>query len=277
MAVRPPLRDAAVGRRQALLGAAWVTSIALPMQPATSSTVAPLVTSRARLGVTIGDAHPRFITVGLYGEEAPSSVALFMQLCTNSDGLTYQGSAVPRIERDRLVLMGRLAGGQAKTVERSIDITGYVRSNTVDRATSYVNNDANALSHDRAGLLSMRRGGGSFEFGLTPAPNPSLDRERLVVGEVLDGLDVLATLNELPTRGASKASEASGIASAFALRLELGAAIGLVLGLSGLGAPLGVTLGCLAAAAVGGDPRALPDLAYRPLTRVELKSAAVLD
>jgi len=74
-----------------------------------------------------------------------------------------------------------LSGGSTRSVDREIDATGYVRSEMVDRASAYTNDDANTLSHDRAGLLSMRRGGGSFEFGLTPAPNPVLDLARVRV------------------------------------------------------------------------------------------------
>ena len=84
----------------------------------------------------------------------------------------------------------------------------------VDRASAYTNDDANTLSHDRAGLLSMRRGGGSFEFGLTPAPNPALDATRLVIGEVSEdegegegGLRLVAALNAVPVRLPSPASE----------------------------------------------------------------------
>ena len=76
---------------------------------------------------------------------------------------------------------GSLSGGSTRSVDREIDATGYVRSEMVDRASAYTNDDANTLSHDRAGLLSMRRGGGSFEFGLTPAPNPVLDLARVRV------------------------------------------------------------------------------------------------
>mmetsp|Transcript_63468 Transcript_63468/g.153232 ORF Transcript_63468/g.153232 Transcript_63468/m.153232 type:complete len:108 (-) Transcript_63468:195-518(-) len=63
------------------------------------------------------------------------------------------------------------------------------------------NDDANDLSHDAAGLLSVRRGGGSFEFMLTPAANAKLDKEWLVIGQVTEpeGMQVLARLNSLPT------------------------------------------------------------------------------
>ena len=47
----------------------------------------------------------------------------------------------------------------------------------------------------------MRRGGGSFSFLLTPDANPALDREWIVIGQVLDNesMQILARLNSLPT------------------------------------------------------------------------------
>ena len=32
--------------------------------------------------------------------------------------------------------------------------------------------DANALTHDRAGVVSTRKGGGQFEFSVAPPPPP---------------------------------------------------------------------------------------------------------
>ena len=74
----------------------------------------PLITSRARLLIAIGDAPAQPLTLGLYGEAAPASVALFEGLCAgtlastlgNKD-LTYTGSSVSRIERDKLITGGR--------------------------------------------------------------------------------------------------------------------------------------------------------------------------
>ena len=74
----------------------------------------PLITSRARLLIAIGDAPPQPLTLGLYGEAAPASVALFEGLCAgtlastlgNKD-LSYAGSSVSRIERDKLITGGR--------------------------------------------------------------------------------------------------------------------------------------------------------------------------
>ena len=178
--------------------------------------------------MVIGNESPRLVRLGLYGDAAPASVATFRGLCTASlpgaPGLTYRGSTVSRVERDRYVLLGKLSGGEGRTFDREIDSTGFVRTTFVERADSYRNSDDNRLSHgDRAGLLSVKRGGGSFEFMLTLRPDAALDRERLVIGEVLpddDGVDggggggastALAAIGAVPTRAPS--GELSGLAS----------------------------------------------------------------
>ena len=129
-----------------------------------------LVTSRAKLMITIGNKPPREMLVGLYGETAPSSVALFNGLCAGTlpsvefqSTLSYAGSTASRIEKDRVIVLGKLGAGTAQYIERSIDGTGYVRSELVNRADSFNTTDDGAagveLPHDRRGLVSMRRAG----------------------------------------------------------------------------------------------------------------------
>lgn len=70
----------------------------------------------------------------------------------------------------------------------------------------------------------------------------------------------------------------SGFASLVGLRLGLALSIGGIIDYGlGLGAPVGILLGLGAAWAVGSDPRSQPDLAYRPLTKVRIVSAKVID
>ena len=245
----------------------------------------PPITRKARLDITIGDAPPRPLTIGLFGTAAPQSVAVFEGLCSGSlgDGLTYTGSSVSRIQRNKLIMGGSLAGGNAQVLDRTLDRTGYVRSERLNRADAYLNDDANDLSHDRAGLLSVPKGGGSFEFVLTPAANPELDATRIVIGtaNLDDGsLELISELNDLPARKPSAASEMGGVASLYGLRLGLG--FGLA-GLVGQGLQLtrrdalAVTaLGTGAASFIGSDPREQPDLSYRPLVKVRIVSSKVL-
>lgn len=90
-------------------------------------------------------------------------------------------------------------------------------------------------------------------------------------------LSLIAELDALPTRQPSKESQYSGLASLLGLRLGLGIGVGGLIGPGlGLGTVPAVALGLLAATAVGSDPRAAPDLAYRPLVKVRLVSADVV-
>ena len=109
-----------IGMRPTASGAllASLASVALPTAPRAAVFLAerssPQITSRARLFIAIGDAPPQPLTVDLYGEAAPASVKLFENLCAgtlastlgNKD-LTYAGSSVSRIQRDKLITGGR--------------------------------------------------------------------------------------------------------------------------------------------------------------------------
>ena len=150
-----------VSRRQLLSGLfASTLTVLPPAWPASASDAQ--ITSKARLSLAIGDAPIRYLNVGLYGGEAPASVKLFADMCGGKlgRGLTYSGSSISYIERGKVMLGGTPPGGTQKALEREIDKTGYVRSKMINLADEYTNDDRNALSHDRVGLLSMRRGGG---------------------------------------------------------------------------------------------------------------------
>lgn len=220
--------------------------------------VTPKVTSKARLRFSIGQAEPAEIIIGLYGKDAPDSVRLFEGLCGNGKlppELSYRSSQCTRIEKGKSILCGRLASGSAAKIEREIDATGYVRSTLVNLAEEYTTSDENTLSHDRQGLISMKKGGGSFEFVITPRANPSLDATNVVIGEVLDGSDVVAALDAVPSRKPSKDSEVGGLIFALGAYDEER---------------------YLSVAKAGGDPRARIETAYRPLQKVKITEATLL-
>jgi len=161
--------------------------------------LSPRVTSTATVDISIGGAAPKPLSLGLYGEAAPASVELFESLCTGRE-LSYVGSTAIRIEKDRAIVLGKLSGGTAQYIEKNIDSTGYVRSELVNRADSFVNDDSPPTAHDRGGLVSMRRGGRAFEFVVSPAANAALDADYIVVGEVSDGSSFVQELNTVPAR-----------------------------------------------------------------------------
>jgi cyclophilin family peptidyl-prolyl cis-trans isomerase len=76
--------------------------------------------------------------------------------------------------------------------------------------------ESGSLSHDAAGLLSVKRGGGSFDFGITTGVGSADDDAQFaVIGRVIDGLDSLAALDALPV---VKAADALSVEAASASR-----------------------------------------------------------
>jgi cyclophilin family peptidyl-prolyl cis-trans isomerase len=64
------------------------------------------------------------------------------------------------------------------------------------------NRDVNDIAHSVAGAVSVRRGGGAFEFSVNPQPaevGSELDLEDIVIGRVLEGMDTIEAINRVPT------------------------------------------------------------------------------
>jgi cyclophilin family peptidyl-prolyl cis-trans isomerase len=161
------------------------------------------VTDRFALDLVIAGQAAGRITLGLYRDAAPASSDTLLQLArgelrSDPDDVpaTLERSNLVRVLKDREVVLGSLKvpNGQLRLM------SGKTRPQRFP-VVPPSNDDANDLSHDAAGLLSVRRGGGSFEFMLTPAPNAKLDKEWLVIGQIVEpeGMQVLARLNSLPT------------------------------------------------------------------------------
>lgn len=175
-----------------------VAAAALPVPQPRSA-----VTDRFALDLVIAGQAAGRITLGLYRDAAPAASETLLQLArgelrSDPDDVpaTLERSNLVRVLKDREVVLGSLKvpNGQLRLMSGK---TKPQRFPVVPPS----NNDANDLSHDAAGLLSVRRGGGSFEFLLTPAANAKLDKEWLVIGQIMEpeGMQLLARLNSLPT------------------------------------------------------------------------------
>jgi cyclophilin family peptidyl-prolyl cis-trans isomerase len=170
-------------------------------QELTRTALDATVTDRAYLDVSIGGRQSGRIVIGLFGREAPASVDAFKAVCCsalrNRSGRTvgYPYSQAWRVVRDVRVDMGRVK--QVDEINQS--------SGTPQRQIVLINvpenREVNDLNHNVAGSVSVRRGGGQFEFVITPkdGPNPALDAENIVIGRVLEGMDTVAAMNIVPT------------------------------------------------------------------------------
>lgn len=165
-----------------------------------------------------GSGAPDRIVVGLFGKDAPQPVSVLKQLVTRGGykskckpldtsrtfqkeqleankvynsclenestvGVNYEYSTVWRVVKDERIDVGAVSG---KFVARE-------NPNFEDRRSG--------LTHDAAGVVSVRRGDeGGYSFAIFPGGGSpaTLDEENVVVGRVMEGMDVVAKLNEVP-------------------------------------------------------------------------------
>lgn len=165
----------------------------------TKTTTNAKVTNQVYMDVKIAGTEVGRITIGLFGEEAPESVASFLTATgpgiRGRAGLVvgYKYSVGSRVSAGKYVELGRV---------KQIDALNQ-SAGTAQRQTRIVlppeNRETNSLSHDQRGVVSLKRGGGAFEFSIALATVHELDADNIVVGRVLQGDEVLERLGNVPT------------------------------------------------------------------------------
>jgi cyclophilin family peptidyl-prolyl cis-trans isomerase len=158
------------------------------------------VTAKVSLDFSVARQRQESVILGIYGNEAPTASKIFLSLCRGDygDGISYDGSQVSRVQRNKRIDVGRLSKGGGQKQETWTDFSGKVRIRSVDLARSVVHSDSNTLSHDSAGIVSVPRGGGSFLFTIAPKANADLDEENVVIGKVLSGMSTIEKINAVP-------------------------------------------------------------------------------
>lgn len=180
-------------------------------------------------GIPGTDGEPRRIVIGLFGKNAPASVAKLVALAS-PDGLA--APCRPRAERalqkeqlEANKVYNSCLGGLDEGVslaysqvwrivrDEKIDlgaVTGkFVAREYPDWQEQEGASNSGALKHDAPGVVSVRRGNeGGFGFTIYPGsgtmPSSSLDEEHIVVGRVVQGLDIVEALNQVPVVQSSK-------------------------------------------------------------------------
>ena len=182
--------------------------------PAQAEDRDPTITAKVNFDVKIApSSSSRRFSVGIYGNEAPLTSKVFLSLCSGENvwDVSYDSSQVSRILKDQRIDVGKFSKGGGQRQEKTIDSIGKVRVKNVNVAENTKNSEQNQLHHVSGGEVSMRKGGGSFEFTIAPRANPSLDESQLIFGRVTEGMDVIEDINAIPT---SK-EDALGTKSAF--------------------------------------------------------------
>ena len=102
-------------------------------------------------------------------------------LANSDEPVGYDNSLVWRILKDKRVDFGQVSGRYAYRI-----------------APATPSAESAGIVHDRAGLLTVPREGGSFDFSITLAATPELDASQKVIGEVLEGFETVRRIGDLP-------------------------------------------------------------------------------
>jgi len=178
------------------------------------------VTSKVYFDISINGEAAGRVVFGLFGKTVPRTAENFRALCTGEKGLSaisnkplhFKGSTFHRIIPDFMIQGGDFTMGNGMGGE---SIYG-----------GKFDDENFKIKHTKPGLLSMANSGPNSQgsqFFITTVKTQWLDGKHVVFGKVLEGMDIIKTMEKLGS-GSGKTSKDIRIADSGEIVIEEAAA-----------------------------------------------------